>query len=210
MIFDVAEWKFTIGAGAQGAHLLWQLREESESGSDSCGGWVCWIRLLEMSFLVEFLINSTMLKSDDSGGFLWFLEQISEGFMNIVLVQVWRMFSVTSGAGRWQLWATWRLTTFSRECNKWRKDPSYGNNKPSRSRTIILKLPSELSIYRPVSTIFVHYIFFVCWPTQICYTWVLICYSFKKPIRWWLESLVLFDRRTSSSRQTHIYSLWAF
>ena len=58
------------------------------------------ISCLEMSFLAGFLIHSTMLKSDDSGGFLWFLEQISEGFMNIVLVQVWRMFSVTSGAGR--------------------------------------------------------------------------------------------------------------
>ena len=68
MVFDVAEWKCTIGAGAQGAHLLWQLWEESESGSDSCGGWVYWTNSLKMSFLVEFLINSTLLESDDSGG----------------------------------------------------------------------------------------------------------------------------------------------
>ena len=159
---DVAEWKFTIGAGAQGAHLLWQLREESESGSDSCGGWVCWIRLLEMSFLVEFLINSTMLKSDDSGGFLWFLEQISEGFMNIVLVQVWRMFSVTSGAGRWQLWATWRLTTFSRECNKWRKDPSYGNNKPNQAENYYFKVTERASYLSTVQCLpFLYITFFL-------------------------------------------------
>lgn len=175
MVFDVAEWKCTIGAGAQGAHLLWQLWEESESGSDSCGGWVYWTNSLKMSFLVEFLINSTLLESDDSGGRINFLVGLLNSLLNrflsvlwtLCVVQVCRMFSVTSGAGRWQLWATWRLKTFSRECNKWRKDPSYGNNEPSREWLVLV---TELPIYCPTSTIFVHYIFFclLTYPDLLC------------------------------------------